>query len=169
LGAYNPIKRVVIIDSSLKSDIQKFNFTLAHELGHLALHRNLKFKYNKHDANNEEETIMEASTKKKLKTDSDWMEWQANYYASSLLMPAEIFKTALVIEQNKLGISRTGMIYVDNQPCNQQAFYQLINLLSQRFEVSKSAVEYRLQKLKLVDDKRKNFRSVSNILNGLGK
>lgn len=168
LGAYNPIKRVIIIDSSLKSDIHKFNFTLAHELGHLALHRNLKIKYDSQDENNEEETIIDYNSKKELKTDSDWMEWQANYYASALLMPKEIFKTALVFEQRNLGISRTGTIYVDNQSCNQQAFFQLINLLSQRFEVSKSAVEYRLQKLKLVDDKRKTFTSVSDILSGLG-
>lgn len=167
LGAYNPIKRVIIIDSSLKGDIHKFNFTLAHELGHLALHRNLKFKYDSQDATNEEETIIDYNSKKELKTDSDWMEWQANYYASALLMPTEIFKLALVFEQSKLGISRTGKIFVDNQPCNQQAFYQLISLLSQRFEVSKSAVEFRLQKLKLIDDHRKTFKSVSDILNGL--
>lgn len=168
LGACNPIKRVIIIDSSLKDDTHKFNFTLAHELGHLALHRNLKFKYESQDVTNEEETVIDYNSKKELRTDSDWMEWQANHYASALLMPAEIFKTALVFEQSKLGISRTGTIYVDNQPCNQQAFFQLINLLSQLFGVSKSAVEYRLQKLGLIDDKRHGFRSVSDILNELG-
>lgn len=164
LGAYNPSKRVIIIDSSLKSDLHKFNFTLAHELGHLALHRNLKFKHEKHDENNEEETVLEGRSKKELKTDSDWMEWQANYYASSLLMPAEIFKRALAIEQNSLGFSRRGTIYVDEQSCNQQAFYQIINLLSLRFEVSKSAVEYRLQKLNLIEDKRNRLKSVGEVL-----
>lgn len=168
LGAYNPIKRVIIVDSSLNEDIHKFNFTLAHELGHLALHRSLKFRYDSWDTTNEEDTVMEYKARKELKTDSDWMEWQANCYASALLMPAQIFKSALVLEQREMGISRAGTIFVDNQPCNQQAFFQLINLLSQKFEVSKTAVEYRLHKLKLVDDKRKSFKSVGDILNQFG-
>lgn len=166
LGACNPVKRVILIDSSLQSDIQKFNFTLAHELGHLALHRKIKIKYDKEDENEDIETVSEYISKKELKTDSDWLEWQANFYASSLLMPAEIFEAVLNKEQRNLGISRTGIIYVDNQPCNQQSLYQLTNLLSLRFKVSRSAVEYRLSKLKLINDKRRGFKFVGDYLNG---
>ena len=42
-GIYMPKKKSIFIDQSLQSDENKFNFTLGHELGHLALHRKLRF------------------------------------------------------------------------------------------------------------------------------
>jgi len=68
------------------------------------------------------------------------------------------------MEQKNLGVRRTGIIYVDKQSCNQQTFFQLINLLSLKFKVSKSAIEYRLSKLKLIDDKRKGVRVFGDYL-----
>ena len=44
------------------------------------------------------------------------------------------------MEQKNLGVRRTGIIYVDKQSCNQQTFFQLINLLSLKFKVSKSTM-----------------------------
>ncbi|MCP9749668.1 ImmA/IrrE family metallo-endopeptidase [Ferruginibacter sp. HRS2-29] len=164
LGAFNPAKRIILIDVSLKDDLAKFNFTLAHELGHLALHRNLKIKYDETDEDIPTETATAPFFKRDLKSDIDWMEWQANTYASCLLLPTEILKTALVSCQKQLGISRTGAIFVDNQPCNQQSFFQLINLLSLKFGVSKSVVEYRLLKLKLIDDRRQGYQSLNEVL-----
>jgi Zn-dependent peptidase ImmA (M78 family) len=156
-GACNPIKRVIFIDSAIKQDEHKFNFTLAHELGHLSLHRKIKITHEPDDDNSDVETIRENSFyKKELKSDSDWIEWQANYYASALLMPDDILATKLSNIQKQLG-ARVGRIYVDNQTCNQQRFYEIIDLLSKYFQVSKTAVKYRLYSLKLVDDQRKQF------------
>jgi Zn-dependent peptidase ImmA (M78 family) len=167
LGACNPIKRVILIDSSLISDLHKFNFTLAHELGHLALHRKIKIKYGEQDENINTDTVAENMSKKELKTSSDWLEWQANTYASSLLMPTKIFTAALAIEQTSLGITRTGRIFLDDQPCNQRDYYQIINLLGVRFNVSRSAVEYRLSKLKLIQDLRKGSISLGDHLKNI--
>jgi hypothetical protein len=81
-------------------------------------------------------------------------------------MPPGIFQAALVNIQRELGISRVGKIYVDNQPCNQKTLYEIIGMLSEFFHVSKSAVDYRLSYLKLVDDYRKNLL-VGNYLKNL--
>jgi Zn-dependent peptidase ImmA (M78 family) len=166
LGAFNPRKRIVLIDSSLKEDEHKFNFTLAHEMGHLALHRNVTIKYG--DINEKEEiseTIDEfIFGNKKLRTEVEWLEWQANSYASFLLMPKEVFHATVIMKQRELGISRVGKIYVDEQACNKVDFFNLITLLSAFFKVSRSAVEYRLSKLNLIDDQRKQFKSIQNLL-----
>lgn len=163
LGACNPVKRVILIDAAVRQDEHKFNFTLAHEIGHLSLHREIKIIYEENDVNTNIETIYENPfSRKSLKTDFDWIEWQANSYASALLMPDDIFASKLAKVQNLMG-SRVGKIYVDNQPCNQKTFYDIITSLSNFFHVSKSAVEYRLYGLKLVNDQRKN--SLSDYLN----
>jgi Zn-dependent peptidase ImmA (M78 family) len=161
LGACNPTKRVIFIDPAVKQDEHKFNFTLAHELGHLALHRDIKIVHELNDDSDAETIHENYSFKKELKSDSDWLEWQANFYASALLMPDDIFATELTIIQKKLGY-RVGKIYVDKQPCNQKSFYVVVNLLSDYFHVSKSAVEYRISSLKLIDDQRR--KSLSDYL-----
>lgn len=154
LGACNPIKKVILIDSSLKSDEHKFNFTLAHELGHLALHRGVKITHAPDDNINIETVNETPIAKTGFNTESEWMEWQANYYASALLMPDNIFTSKLVQIQKQLG-ARIGKIYVDKQPCNQQRLYEIIGMLGGFFHVSFSAAKYRLNALKLIDDKRK--------------
>jgi Zn-dependent peptidase ImmA (M78 family) len=167
LGATNPKKRVILVDASLKADEHKFNFTLAHELGHLALHRKLKIVYN--DAADEgSETINERlGNSKNFKTEADWMEWQANYYASALLMPKQTFIAGLVLQQRELGISRVGKIFIDDQRTNQADYWKLLSMLSKFFRVSQMAVEIRLHKLNLIDDRR-NCKSLRGIIENLG-
>jgi Zn-dependent peptidase ImmA (M78 family) len=166
VGAFNPKKRVILIDSSLAQDENKFNFTLAHELGHLALHRklNVKYDYKSNQVEVDESINEKVVSAKALKTDLEWMEWQANSYASSLLMPKEIFKLVLFNTQRQIGISKSGKIFIDDQKCNQVDFYRVINLLSTFFKVSKSAVEFRLQKLQLVDDQRTQPIAMKDII-----
>lgn len=163
IGAFNPRKRVILIDASLQSDEHKFHFTLAHEFGHLALHRKVKVLYENTDPASKE-TVLEGDDEAQgYESESDWLEWQANAYASSLLMPELIFKSALISVQKELGIGRQGRIFVDHQPVNLGDYYQIIAQLSSYFSVSKTAVEYRLHKLGLVEDHRP-MRSVKDIL-----
>jgi len=167
LGAFNLKKRVIIVDSSLKADEHKFNFTLAHELGHLALHRNLKIVYDD-ESDGSSDTINERiGSSKHFKTEADWIEWQANYYASALLMPKQTFISGLIFHQRQLGISRVGKIFLDDQRRNQSDYRQLISMLSTFFKVSQTAVEIRLSKLGLVNDHRSG-RSLRSILDDIG-
>lgn len=165
IGAFNPRKRVILIDASLQADEPKFNFTLAHELGHLALHRNVSIEYEEKDnLDKTDETVLEEQQEEDiLKEEVDWLEWQANAYGSALLMPKIIFESALVATQQSMGISRVGRILVDSQPVNLVDFYSIISKLATFFHVSQTAAEYRLRKLDLVDDQRRS-RSIRDIL-----
>lgn len=165
LGAFNPRKRVILIDASLNKDEPKFNFTLAHELGHLALHRNITIEYeDKDNLANTSETIVEAGQEENaIESESDWLEWQANAYASSLLMPKTIFEAALIVTQQSMGIARAGKIMLDSQPVNMGDYYSIITQMAAFFQVSQTAAEYRLHKLDLVEDQRK-LRSIKDIL-----
>lgn len=161
LGAFNPKKRIILVDGALKKDEAKFNFTLAHELGHLALHRNLKITYSESNIKPIDEPVIDNySHHHKLETDQDWMEWQANYYASCLLMPSSIFTKQLIIFQKYIGIAKVGTIFLDNQECNRKDYNNLIFKLSEYFGVSWSAVEYRLNKLNLINDQRQSYKRI---------
>lgn len=98
-------KNSMVFDIQLSEDYKqegRFLFTLAHEIGHWVLHR--KFFYIDESQENlfdlmdnekfiicvkREETALLDVTKK---TNEDWIEWQADNFASSLLMPKDVFK-----------------------------------------------------------------------------
>lgn len=167
LGATNLKKRVILIDMSLQQDEHKFNFTLAHELGHLSLHRNLEFEYDESSINPPLETINEFPAEKTgLNSEQEWVEWQANAYASSLLMPETIFRAAIISQQKKMGIGKWGKIFVDEQPCNQADFFSMLTHLRDFFKVSRTAIEYRLKRLNLIEDKRKTYSLSFQLGNG---
>lgn len=165
LGATNLKKWVILVDESLQKDQHKFNFTLAHELGHLSLHRKVTFINEESDFKNTGDTVQEVfNEKSSLSTEQDWLEWQANAYATSLVMPEIVFRNAVKLKQQEMGIGRRGKIFVDEQLCNKKAYYEIISRLSQFFQVSLTAIEYRLKKLDLVEFHFPGMKSISEIL-----
>lgn len=151
IGAFNPIKKIILIDASLSTDESKFNFTLAHEFGHLALHRNIKLIYEADDEKSSSDTL---ALKEKCRTDSDWMEWQANRYAAALLLPKTMLEQKLVKVQYEMGISRVGHIIINQHPSSYAEYTQILTILSGYFKASMTAVRIRLQNLKMVTDYR---------------
>ena len=63
----------------------------------------------------------------KLKTDLDWLEWQANYFGASILMPRRLIK----------------QYYLDN--CNSKDIKQMSREISEICGVSKQAAEIRIR------------------------
>lgn len=101
-------KNTMVFDIKLSEDYKqegRFLFTLAHEIGHWVLHR-------KHFFIDEQQQsifdLLQEETKENFivcakrnenamlyvrkKTPEEWIEWQADNFASSLLMPKDIFK-----------------------------------------------------------------------------
>lgn len=92
----------VIIDNRLLNENQehRYRFTLGHESGHLVFHK----AYFERQKRLSELFGVSATPyvqcckpeymygKRKLETDTDWLEWQANQFASSLLMPLTIVR-----------------------------------------------------------------------------
>lgn len=98
-------KNTMVFNEELASNLKqqgRFRFTLAHEIGHWVLHRKYYFidenQLNLFDELGENDFIKCLNRNEndmitnQNKTNIDWLEWQADNFASSLLMPKNIFK-----------------------------------------------------------------------------
>lgn len=117
-------KGTIVFNEILINDLKmqgRYQFTLAHELGHWILHRK-EFIEDENQINlfdiirelTEEERIKclnrDANENKiligGLKTDIDWLEWQANYFAASILMPRELIQKYYQENISKIDIDK---------------------------------------------------------------
>lgn len=110
-------KNTMVFDIKLSEDYKqegRFLFTLAHEIGHWVLHRKHFFiddgqasLFTMLEEKEEEKFIVCAKRDEnamlcvKRKTPEEWIEWQADNFASSLLMPKAIFKLTYEELKNK--------------------------------------------------------------------
>lgn len=135
-------KNTMVFDIKLSEDYRqegRFLFTLAHEIGHWVLHRKYFFidegQQSLFDYYNEEEKNSIICAKRnendmikvRKRTEGEWIEWQADNFASSILMPKHVFK--LTYEELKKKNLNKGKILEE---------------LSQTFGASKKACEIRI-------------------------
>jgi len=84
------------------------------------------------------------------------MEWQANQFASHLLLPKEqllqTFKSIAALN----GISNRGfgVLYLDSQKCNQDAYYSVTSPLMTCYKVSRRVIKIRLKKIGFINEPR---------------
>ena len=150
LGSSNFDPPTILISEKGNENPHRKKFTIAHELGHILLgHKNyLKKEYcveNDIDA-----TGLNLTNLKDIKR----LEWQANFFASNLLLPKENFLIEFYHLLDLLDIKNRGYgaLYVDRQECNINNYYKITNTLKQIFEVSRKAISIRLKNLKLLND-----------------
>jgi hypothetical protein len=120
-------------------------FTLAHELGHLVLGHGEYLRAESFDT-------QDIETSEKDDPESDLirrLEWQANRFASSLLLPHRQFAQKAVMKVEAMGIRDKGfgLIYRDHQPENERNYMRITSALMDEFAVSRKAVEVRLKEL----------------------
>lgn len=147
LGRLDLGERSIIINNSIRNDDHRIRFTLAHELGHYFLHADaLKEHFTSFG-----ETDLSLSGKYDEGDDMRWLEYQANLFASTLLMPkAHVLKLAdrLFDERER----RMGYLWYDDQPVNWKRYNYVIGNMSAALNVSKAAVRLRMKKLGLLRD-----------------
>lgn len=133
---------------------QRERFTIAHEIGHFCL---LHDRYLRSDSIVEHDMFLDMETRRNFNYGQ--LEYQANTFASELLLPDRKFRLAVQEKRQHLSINDKGFgyIFVDDQPCNYTPYNQMISALSENFEVSKQAIEVRLKRMGLVTDKRRNL------------
>ena len=153
MGALYVEKKLILIDNSLLSDNQegRLAFTYAHEIGHWALHRELAAS---RPLSNGLPRILcrEADADRPL-------EWQANYFASCLLMPESELKNTF---QRLYGATPLKIYNYESAYCGPLGFDPCVAnwpLIAQaaidcgRFtNVSRQAMIIRLQELGLVEN-----------------
>lgn len=170
LGYYDLSKQKILLNNSIINTPQ-YPFVLAHEIGHYLLHSNLKVNQTVYD-NFKDIQFSFFEQSYGIKNEKNWIEWQANCFASCLLMPKNSIILRLIAIQKELGISKQGSIYLDNQDCNKKDYREIVKCLADFFGVGKNSIEYRLNDLGLVhrppiskeDNKAKEFlREISKM------
>jgi len=171
LGYYDIKNKTIFISPIVRNTI-RFPFVLAHEIGHYILHSKLKTNQFTYDNFKDSEFNLFVQ-KNTLLNDKNWIEWQANCFAASLLMPKNTVRTRLISIQLAKGIRNQGKIYLDHQITNKIDHREIIDELASFFEVSKISVEYRLESLGIIehppisaeDEDRKEFLRSLSIFN----
>lgn len=136
---------IIFIDDLQASTPERVRFTLAHELGHFVLgHRKFMVRESCHDEDIESENTETVNLK-----DVRRMEWQANYFASCLLLPKVQFEREFFRQVHLHDLSNRGygLLYLDDQACNVDTFYKVTAPLVKKFQVSRSVIKLRLLKL----------------------
>ena len=166
-GKYKDIyvkKGTVVINNGLLTEDQegRCRFTNAHECGHWMLHREM---FETHEEqinifdmldNKEAKSIKclkrsfeDYSEKRTFKTDTDWMEWQANYTSSCLIMPKRTFIIAAQNIFKEVGIDDS-YITLDRDFDAYEFANDMSRELAGIFNVSIQAASIRLRQLKIV-------------------
>lgn len=153
LGYLDVANNTICIDCSIVNT-ERFAFLFAHEIGHFVLHRELKLNQQVYDKFQDSEYNF-MSNKYLLNNYKNWIEWQANEFASAFVMPNNSFYTRLLAIQKKLGISKAGHIYLDDQPINRKDFGDITTYLVKHFNTTYTSVIYKLESLELITYNRK--------------
>lgn len=143
-------------------------FTLAHEIAHHLLdHGRIITREYCDDTDFEPQISSTVSI-----SDIARMEFQANFFAASLLMPRryvinDFLKLARMLDISDKGF---GALYVDNQPCNIRNLDLISRQLMQIYGVSRTAAIIRLESIGLLHDERtkvgpRHFRDTFTSLN----
>jgi Zn-dependent peptidase ImmA (M78 family) len=160
LGSINFSTFVVTIFAVGKSlDAQRF--ALAYFIGHVVLGHGKYMEsgvfYDSHvDIQLKKSTSVNGSSS---------LEWQARSFASSLLMPRQVFLSYFAYLQEKLDFRSRGHgpIYLDDQLCNRILFAEIITEIRIFFDVPKALVAFRINALKLLADARRPLRVTEEV------
>lgn len=173
---YIPVgEGTVIIDNSLleEEQLRRGRFTLAHESSHWFLHRQI-YQKNKNqislfdtlEIKEKELPVIKCRTldienigRKKLSTDNEFIEWQADYMASALLMPKNSFTK---VTKGKFKSSRIAKgFYEIGTDFEMDIWAEAIAYeLADIFEVSVTAVKIRLKNLGFIREQVDQRRSL---------
>jgi len=160
LGLCNLEKRIIGLNSLIRGTNREL-FILAHEFGHFILHHNLKIDQVAYNLF-EDSSFNFSTNRHDLKNPKNWIEWQANYFATSIILPEKPFKARLHWCQQRLGFKK-GIIYLDDQYHNQKDFGRLTKQMAYVLSTSQTSIIYRLQELNLIDNQSR-LKTLSQIV-----
>lgn len=160
LGACSISNKIIWIHPSIK-DSNRYLFILAHEIGHYLLHTDVVIDQDTYEYFSDPEVNF-ITKKSTFDNPKQWIEWQANCFASEFVLPKAVLYSRLVRLQRYLKL-KEGIVYLDDQPENRANFYELITLLSKLFHVSKTSVIYKLKEMNLLKDNSR-LQSIGQII-----
>ena len=171
LGMFSVAPLMVRVSSSLPMWSSGFRRTLAHEIGHLVLHRKLigDGKYI-----SLEKPIVDTAKQLRYReaaelSDLGWVEWQANEFSMCLILPRRYLQILVCLVQKSLGINKNlGTMYLDDQPCNKWDCQQIVGEVAAMSGAKKPLLWRRLRFLGILEDhQKKRSRPVFEALDAL--
>jgi Zn-dependent peptidase ImmA (M78 family) len=148
------------INKSIVNTNREF-FVLCHEFGHYVLHQKLAIGQQLYNSFTDSEFSYHKGSFT-LDNPRQWIEWQANYFASSFIMPRAQFQARLWQIQDLLNKSR-GRILLDDTGQHIKAFYNIVNKLAYRYHVSKTTIIYKLYEMDLINNQSR-LKSVGQLI-----
>lgn len=163
LGRYHIPSRTIFIDRTLIEGDHRVKFTIAHELGHFVLHNSIKTDAIKSESNEldikdtDEHIILERlySDNKQFYDPRYWIEWQANKFAGSLLLPQSTIRKAVIYKQKEFNI------YENLGQIDESQFYggelnAIIDYLHEVYGASRMSILVRLKELRIIGELKQN-------------
>lgn len=153
-GCFDLKSKTVCIDRCLEPGSGQFNFTLAHEIGHFLMHGDVSpkaigLKLSEVIEDGDRDLLLNQLVSDNPRT---LIEWQANKFASCLLLPKSTFLTAIENEQKKMGINRNiGKVFIGK---NDADYSRLIQELGLIYQVSRSVLRIRMQELGVLNSQK---------------
>ena len=150
LGSLDLIRCHITLNASLRRDLRRMRFTMAHELGHFLLHRPWFSKYGLESMTETEHTLT-----LNVAYDQQVVERQANSFAACLLMPKNLI-AVLYCHYYDTHVSRIipgtvpKLYYNPSQEETLRNYYNVVVRMANLLNVSLQALCIRLKKLKLL-------------------
>ena len=164
LGTCNIEKKTIGISKSIVNT-PRVLFVLCHEFGHFILHQKLSINQQLLDSFSDSKRNL-ATGKNSLENPRHWIEWQANYFSISFLLPRTSLMAMLWKSQLRRNIPK-GKLYFDDQYRNQKSFQDILSSLSNHFSVSKTSIIFRLKEFELINDNSRT-KSIKQIIDEYG-
>ena len=154
LGLMNPVARCVSLNTEGSGNNARYRFTMAHELGHYILHMQLFDKYHVTSIAETENSLFCSEQEKHR------LEYQANVFASYLLMPKKLVTMLYVrlfdvFVSKRYGDSLHPLYYNPNQPETWDSYNNVVGNMARMLVVSEEALRIRLvgfNLLRIVDN-----------------
>ena len=150
LGRLDVISNRVILNTTVLDNYCRYRFTMAHELGHHILHVPLFKSQGVVSVGESEETLSIS------KNDSIRLEYQANKFASCILMPEKLVRKLYaslfeVFVHQVYGDKFHPLYFNPNQPETWHSYNSVVRNMARLFVVSVKAMEIRLKSLGLLN------------------
>lgn len=165
LGSFEPTSLTIRIDQILLQNDPRFPFTVAHELGHFLLHRNVDLLALDASGSEIRDTTRHlALNRVDAGNPRSFVEWQANRFATGILLPRRTVANAIQAIQIELGISRNlGTIWIDASDSSREDYRETVIRLAALYQASRAVVRYRLDDLGFLREFRSNGGGFSSL------
>lgn len=155
LARYDIPNNTIQIAKSLDFDSPRWRFTVAHESGHIVLHKELLQSHQIEELCDDDNIVASNDITDSL-MDQEYkrLEIQANKFASCFLMPMLPLAYHFTLSKDRNNI-RLPWLFLDDQPCNIADCENVFSDLSAIFGVSKESIKYRLINVKFCKEGRR--------------